>query len=76
MTHPFNAKQTFELADGSEGVIFKLQALEEAGLCTLSDLPFSIRILLESALRNYDGFLVEDKDIENICKQELNRIIR
>ena len=24
MTHPFNAKQTFELADGSNGVIFKL----------------------------------------------------
>ena len=51
MTHPFNAKQTFELADGSNGVIFKLQALEDAGLCKLSDLPFSIRILLESALR-------------------------
>ena len=72
MTHPFNAKQTFELADGSEGVIFKLQALEEAGLCTLSDLPFSIRILLESALRNYDGFLVEGKDIENIAKWSPN----
>ena len=72
MTHPFNAKQTFELADGSDGVIFKLQALEDAGLCKLSDLPFSIRILLESALRNHDGFLVEDKDIENIAKWSPN----
>jgi aconitate hydratase len=68
MTHPYNAKQTFELADGSEGVIFKLQALEDAGVCTLADLPFSIRILLESALRNHDGFLVEDKDITNIAQ--------
>lgn len=29
-------------------------------------LPFSIRILLENALRNYDGFLVTDAHIENL----------
>ena len=29
-------------------------------------LPFSIRILLENALRNYDGFLVTDEHIENL----------
>ena len=67
MTNPYDAKATFPLSKGGEGVIFKLQALEDAGLCTLAKLPFSIRVLLESALRNYDGFLVEDKDIKNIA---------
>tara|TARA_R100000935_G_C2841895_1_gene171704 strand:- start:20162 stop:22942 length:2781 start_codon:yes stop_codon:yes gene_type:complete len=32
----------------------------------LRKLPFSIRILLENALRNYDGFLVTDEHIENL----------
>ncbi|MBM75951.1 MAG: aconitate hydratase AcnA [Proteobacteria bacterium] len=61
------AKDHFTLSDGSQGVIFRLSALEEKGLCKLDALPFSIRVLLESALRNHDGFLVEDKDIENIA---------
>src|SRR5690625_2000388 len=33
---------------------------------TLKKLPFSIRILLENALRNYDGFLVDDDHITNL----------
>lgn len=32
----------------------------------IKKLPFSIRILLENALRNYDGFLVNDEHIENL----------
>ncbi len=63
----FGAKDQFTLSDGSEGTIFRLSALERHGLCTLNSLPFSIRVLLESALRNHDGFLVEDKDIKNIA---------
>ncbi|XP_051918344.1 cytoplasmic aconitate hydratase [Hippocampus zosterae] len=40
-------------------------------LCKLEDprynsLPFSIRVLLESAVRNCDGFLVKQSDVENI----------
>ena len=52
MTHPFNAKQTFELADGSNGVIFKCRHWKMLDCANFHDLPFSIRILLESALRN------------------------
>ena len=44
-----------------------LLALEKAGLCKLDDLPFSIRILLESALRNCDGFLVSEEDVKRIA---------
>ena len=32
----------------------------------VNKLPFSIRILLENALRNYDGFLVSEDHIENL----------
>ena len=69
---PFNAKGSFELADGSQGIIYRLSALEDAGLCTLSALPFSVRVLLESALRNFDGFLVEEKDVANIANWQPN----
>ena len=54
----FGAKGTFDLADGTTGTIYRLQALEDAGLTTLSRLPYSIRVLLEAALRKHDGFLV------------------
>ena len=38
----------------------------------LSRLPFSIRILLESALRNYDNYQVTDKDIQTILNWKPN----
>jgi len=34
----------------------------------LSKLPFSIRILLENALRNCDGYLVTDEDIKSVTE--------
>ena len=36
-------------------------------------LPFSIRVLLESAVRNCDGFQVKSKDVENILDWENNQ---
>ena len=33
---------------------------------TAARLPFSIRVLLESAVRNCDGFLVKGSDVESI----------
>ena len=46
---------------------YRLAALEEAGLAAVSRLPFSIKILLETALRNWDDFLVTEKDILNLA---------
>jgi aconitate hydratase len=65
--HAFGARATFELADGTEAVYYRLAALEEAGLCKLDELPYSIRVLLESALRNHDGFLVTDDDVKKVA---------
>ena len=65
--NPYDSRSTFELSGGGQGVIFRLQALEDKGLTTLAKLPFSIRVLLEAALRNHDGFLVTDEDVKTVA---------
>ena len=50
----------------SKYTIFALPKLAKAGLKDPAHLPFSIRILLESALRNEDGYEVTFKDIKTI----------
>ncbi|TPV95139.1 MAG: aconitate hydratase AcnA [Myxococcales bacterium FL481] len=66
-SNPFAARSQLVLADGNAGTFFRLGALEEAGLTKLARLPFSIRVLLESALRNHNGFSVRDEDVRNIA---------
>ncbi len=61
------ARDTFELADGSTAYYYRLAKLEEDGLCTLSKLPYSVRVLLEAALRHHDGFLVADDDVKTVA---------
>ncbi len=50
-----------------EYVFYRLQALEEAGLTRLARLPFSIRVLLESALRQCDGRAITEDDVRAIA---------
>lgn len=63
----FQAKDTFDTGSG-EAVIFRLSALEKAGVTKLDRLPFSIRVLLEAALRQADGFEITQEAIETIAK--------
>jgi aconitate hydratase len=63
---PFGARQTFETGQGKAS-LFRLSKLEEAGIAKISALPFSIRILLESALRNCDGYAVREEDVKNLA---------
>ena len=56
MTHNlFNTRQTFKTGNGTDGVFYSLPQLEKEGLGAISRLPISIRIVLESVLRNFDG---------------------
>lgn len=64
---PFNSISTFETANGSTGQFHDLNALEKSGLCHLDSLPFTIRCLLEAALRKCDGFLVTEEDVKKIA---------
>jgi len=57
-------------AGNSEFEYFRLAALEEKGLGSVSRLPFSIKILLENLLRNEDGKRVSAQDIETVARGE------
>ena len=61
----FGAKDTFDTGSGP-AVIYRLAALEKHGF-NLQRLPFSIRILLEAALRQADGFEITKEAIETIA---------
>ena len=65
--NPFGAKSEFEKSDGTMARFMDLHSLEERGLFKLDEIPFSIRILLESALRKCDGFLVNEEDVSRIA---------
>ena len=65
--NPFGAESEFEKSDGTMAGFMDLHSLEERGLCKLDEIPFSIRILLESALRKCDGFLVNEEDVSRIA---------
>src|SRR5213082_1672835 len=69
MTHDlFNSLQEFKLAAGGDGKFYSLAALEKAGLGNVSRLPVSIRIVLESVLRNCDGKKVTEEHIRQLAK--------
>src|SRR2546428_2253916 len=57
----------FDAGKGREGFLFSLPALEEHGVGKISRLPVSIRIVLESVLRNCDGQKVQRKDVEALA---------
>ncbi|MBK8467336.1 MAG: aconitate hydratase [Chloracidobacterium sp.] len=56
MTHNlFNSQHTFQTGFGTDGGFYSLPQLEKEGLGAISRLPVSIRVVLESVLRNFDG---------------------
>ena len=61
-------KSEFELSNGSKGMFYDISSVEEKTNCKIQKLPYSIRVLLEGALRNCDGFLVTEKDVKNIAE--------
>ncbi len=63
----YNAKKQFEL-NGKTYNFYQLKALEDAGLGDITRLPFSIRVLLESLVRQHDGFVIKDEHVESLAK--------
>ena len=64
MSTPFDTLRPFDLGGGKTGHLHSLPALEQAGIGKISKLPVSIRIVLESVLRNCDGKKVQPRDVE------------
>ena len=69
MTSQVNDNASRSVLHTSQGGVtyYRLAHLEEAGVVRLSQLPFSIRILLENALRNMDGHLVKSDDVTAVA---------
>src|SRR3954468_4137134 len=67
MTDEFKTLQKFNAGSGREGFLHSLPALEAQGIGRISRLPVSIRIVLESVLRNCDGKKVRRKDVETLA---------
>ena len=63
----FNTKRQLSIG----GDYYSISGLDDNGIDT-SHLPYSIRILLEGALRGNDGFLVTEQDVRNIAGWQAN----
>ncbi len=63
----FNTKQTFSFGMGETGTYYSLPQLENSGVGPISKLPVSIRIVLESVLRNVDGKRITESDVRDLA---------
>ena len=63
----FGTLQEFDLGNGKQGKFYSLPALEKAGIGPISKLPVSIRLVLESVLRNCDGKKVSEANIKELA---------
>jgi len=63
----FGARTELESSSGS-GAIYRIEKLQEDGIAEVGRLPYSIKILLEAALRQCDGFEITREDVERIAK--------
>lgn len=62
----FNSRDVLKVGD-KQYIIYRLDALEKAGLTKLNKLPYSIRILLEAALRQCNDKEITQADVKNIA---------
>ena len=64
----FNTLQEFDLGNGKKGRFYSLPELEKQGVGPISKLPVSVRIVLESVLRNCDGRKVTPEHVEQLAR--------
>ncbi len=67
MHDEFKTLKKFDAGKGREGFLYSLPTLEKQGIGKISRLPVSIRIVLESVLRNCDGKKVRRNDVETLA---------
>ncbi|MDE1768826.1 MAG: aconitate hydratase, partial [Candidatus Micrarchaeota archaeon] len=58
---------SFVTQGGRKIQFYSLPALEKAGFTKISKLPFSIRVVLESLIRNLDGKEITGEDVEALA---------
>ncbi|WP_283744507.1 aconitate hydratase AcnA [Sideroxydans sp. CL21] len=68
----FDTRKTFNLSGNKQSILYSLPALEAAGVGKISRLPVSIRIVLESVLRNCDGKKVTEAHVRQLANWKPN----
>ncbi len=63
----FQSLQNFDAGKNRAGQFYSLPQLEQQGLGAISKLPVSIRIVLESVLRNFDGKKIREQDVRTLA---------
>jgi aconitate hydratase len=63
-----NTLREFDAGSGRKGKLYSLPALEKSGIAKISRLPISIRIVLESVLRNCDGKKITEEHVKQLAK--------
>jgi len=72
MSHnPFSARSVIQTPLG-ERVVYRIDALRDMG--DIDSLPYSIKVLLESALRNHDGRIVRDEDVRAAAQYDASKV--
>ncbi|MEZ6189360.1 MAG: aconitate hydratase AcnA [Planctomycetota bacterium] len=71
--YPHGAAHTLEVSSGAYTVA-RLGALTEAGVGQVDALPYSIKILLESCLRNHDGHVVTDEHVRALATYDATNV--
>jgi aconitate hydratase A / 2-methylisocitrate dehydratase len=69
---PFDSLQTFNSDSGPVGQFYSLPHLEKNGIGPTSRLPHSIRVVLESVLRNCDGEKITEDDVRELANWQPN----
>src|SRR5678809_806645 len=69
---PFDSLQTFNSDSGPVGQFYSLPQLEKNGIGPVSRLPHSLRVVLESVLRNCDGEKITEDDVREIANWQPN----
>src|SRR5437870_9567011 len=68
----FNSLQSFSPTQGKTAQFYSLPQLEQQGIGRVSRLPVSIRIVLESVLRNFDGKKITESDVRALANWKPN----
>ncbi len=69
---PFNSLQTFSPSAGKTAKFYSLPHLEKEGVGPISKLPVSIRVVLESVLRNCDSRKITEDDVRGLANWQPN----
>src|ERR1035438_9619853 len=68
----FSTLRNFDLGNGQQGALHSLPQLEKAAVGPVSRLPVSIRLVLESVLRNCDGKKVHEANVKELANWKPN----